>query len=665
MWSGGQGQARRRATWFVLALAFWLLVIVCRLVQLQVLQHGYYRAESDKRTTRVVELPARRGNILDRAGRPLALSLPAESIVVNPMRAPQPDVAAAYLAPVLGLDQRDLEQRLITAARQRRGFLWIKRRVSFAESQQLRRLGFGWVEFRRESLRAYPKGILAAHVLGGVDFEERGNGGVEQSFEEDLRGKAGAAHVIRDVVRRGVDSRTERPAEPGANITLTIDERIQHVAERELAKAVQESRSQTGSVVVLDPKTGDILALASYPAYDPNLPFKTRQDAEKRANHAVSVPFEPGSVFKVITVAAAMETTRLTPETIIACGRGRLNLFGRVIRDHHPYDMLPVAGVLAKSSNIGAIQIGLAVGERNLLNYVRRFGFGRPTGVPLPGESAGKVRELENWGRSSIGSVAMGHEISATTMQLAQATAAIANGGLLIPPRLVLSKQRQGQKAELTPVGSPRSILRPETAITMRRMMEGVVLNGTGTLARLDGYTAGGKTGSAQIFDPACRCYLHVYNSSFAGFAPVANPAAVVVVTINGASVFGGAVAAPVFREVASAALRLRNVPRDLPDNPPPRESAPVELADLAIPALESLEELLPEPATPERDGPRSVWGPRVPDFYGKTMRAVLEETARLGFPVEVSGSGVVRAQAPTPGSILPHNGRIRIVFAR
>ncbi len=659
-------RSRTRATALAVVLAAWFAVIAGRLLQLQVFQHSHYRGLSDRRTTGVVEIRARRGTIFDRAGRPLALSLPADSVAVNPRLAPEPQITAGFLAPVLGLNQRELEEKLEAAARQRRGFLWIKRRVSFAESDRLRRLGLWWVELRPDNLRAYPKGILAAHILGGVDFEERGNAGIEQGFEEELRGRPGAARVVRDVERRGVDSRTDVPAQPGTNITLTIDERIQHVAERELARAAQLHNSRSGSVVVMDPNNGDILALASYPPYDPNLPMRSATDVEKRANHALSVPFEPGSVFKVITVAAAMEATRLTPDTMIDCGGGRINLFGRVIRDHQPYGVLPVSGVLAKSSNIGSIQIGLAVGERNLLNYVRRFGFGRSTGIPLPGESAGKVRDLEDWGRTSIGSVAMGHEISATSVQLAQATAAIANGGLLVKPRLVLSRQRPGEQAEVMPAPTPVSIIRPETAITVRRMMEGVVLNGTGKLARLDGYTAGGKTGSAQIYDPKCRCYLHVYNSSFAGFAPVANPAVVVVVTINGAPVFGGALAAPVFRDVAMAALRARNVPRDLPDNPPPREGAPADLADLAIADLGSPAALLPAPGTPEREGPsRDLWGPRVPDFYGKTMRAVLEETAELGLAVEVTGSGVARAQAPIAGSILPHGGRVRVVFAR
>ncbi|MFB3776353.1 MAG: penicillin-binding protein [Bryobacteraceae bacterium] len=649
----------------VVLFSAWAVLIAARLVYLQVFRHQSYRRQSEAQTSRLMEIPARRGRILDRAGRTLAISLPVDSVVVNPLRAPQPDVCAGILAPILGLDRRETEAKLAAAAAQRRGFLWVKRKITFAQSERLRGLGLGWVELRQESLRAYPKGPLAAHVLGSVDHQDRGNAGIEQTLDAELRGRPGVARVLTDVIRRGVDSQVDLEAVPGKDITLTIDERVQHVAERELARAVQESRSRSGSVVAMDPKTGDILAMASYPSYDANRPATTEEELDSRANHAFSVPFEPGSVFKVVTVAAALETTRLLPETVINCGSGKLNLFGRVIRDHHPYSYLPVSDVLAKSSNIGAIQIGLAVGERNLFDYVRRFGFGSSTGLPLPGESAGKVRGLAAWGRTSIGSVAMGHEISATTVQLARAISAIANGGLLVKPRLVLNMQRPGQAVEKTAAEPGRRIIRPETAITMRRMMEGVVLRGTGTLARVDGYTAGGKTGSAQIYDPECRCYRHKYNASFAGFSPVANPAVVVVVTINGASVFGGAVAAPVFREVAAAALRLLDVPKDLPDTPPPREDEPVDFADLAVADLGSPAATLPEPGIPKRVGASDLWGPKVPDFSGKTMRAVLEESAAKGLPVELVGSGVAQAQAPPPGAILALGQRVRVLFAR
>lgn len=655
----------QRLSVLVVLAAAWVLAIAGRLVHLQVFQHQAYLQLAVQQQNRRVELSAPRGAILDRNGQPLAMSLTVESVCINPRRVPELSVAADILSSILQLDRRELLGKMTEAAQRGRGFLWVKRKISPGEAERLRSLGLDWIEFRTESKRNYPKGLLAAHVVGAVDHQERGNAGVEQALEGVLRGRAGKARLLTDVRRRSILAQIAAEAQPGADVLLTIDERIQHVAERELTKAVEENACVNGSVVVMDPRNGDILAMASYPGFDPNEPITTGMDLERRANHAFSVPFEPGSVFKVITVAAALETTSLRPGTIIPCGSGRINLFGRVIRDHHSYSALPMADVLANSSNIGAIQVGLRVGERRLLDYVRRFGFGRMTELPLPGESAGLVRDLKDWGKSSIGSVAMGHEISTTTIQLARACSVIANGGLLLKPRLVMATRQPARKPLIKPVEQPVRVIQPETAITMRQMMEGVVLHGTGRRARLEGYSAGGKTGSAQIFDLVSKRYTHRYNASFLGFAPVTNPGVVVVVTLNGASKFGGAVAAPVFREVATAALRLLNVQRDLPDAPPSREDEPVELDDLAIADLGSPAPMLPEPGIPDAHERVELWGPKVPDFYGKTMRTVIEECSAYGLPVELIGSGVARAQAPLAGSILPRGGRVKIQFAR
>jgi cell division protein FtsI (penicillin-binding protein 3) len=602
----------------------------------------------------------------DRNGRPLAIDLPVDSITVNPVQAPDPEIVAGILAPILGLDTAEVRTKVAAAAQAQKRFLYVGRKVGFQDTERLRSLRRWWIQFEPDMLRVYPKGSLASHLVGSVDHSGRGNSGLEQSQDQQLRGRPGSARMLTDVVHRGVGSQVRERPLPGKNITLTIDERLQYVAERELAKAVVNSHSQTGSVVVMNPENGEILAIASYPAFDANQPIQPTDDLEARMNHAASVPFEPGSVFKVITLAAALETTTLRPETVIPCGNGSINLFGRVIKDHNSYSALTMAEVLAKSSNIGAIQIGLRVGPQNLLNYVRRFGFGRKTGIPLPAESTGVVRNLDHWGKTSIGSIAMGHEISTTTVQLAQAISIVANGGRLVKPRLVVGRQRPGGGMEKDPLEPAQTVIRPETSITMRQMMEGVVLpGGTGTAARLDGYTAGGKTGSAQIFDQKCKCYTHLYNASFAGFAPLAKPAVVVVVTINGASVYGGTVAAPVFREVAGTALRLLNIPKDLPEAPPPRKDTQVETNDLAIAGLGSPDPQLLEPGIPSRGEALEVWGPKVPDFYGKTLQAVMQESARLGVPVDVTGSGIVRAQAPPAGGILAHGERVRVQFAR
>lgn len=657
----------------------WAVAILGRLLELQIVSHRELRRLADAQHLRNLEVRAPRGAIFDRNGRPLAMSLPVDSVAVDPRQVKDPAVAAGILAGVLNLDEAALLERLGSAAGgpTRRGFLWIKRKISREESERLRSLRLDWVEFRQESQRYYPKGSLAAHILGGVDHEERGNAGMEMALEDELQGLPGSVRMLTDVKQRGYNSEVFVKPQPGRNLTLTLHEGIQYVAERELKTAVEDNQCLTGSIVVMDPRTGDVLALANYPTYDPNEPVKPGdQGKQARFNQAASVPFEPGSVFKVITVAAALETTPLTPASIIPCGNGKINLFGRLIRDHNSYSSLSMADVLANSSNIGAIQIGLRVGNARMYEYVKRFGFGKTTGLPVPGESGGRVRRVSEWEPSSIGSVAMGHEVSTTTLQLARACSVIANGGLLMRPRLILFHQKPGGKAEAEPIEEPKRILKPETAITMRQMMEGVVLHGTGKKAHLDGYTAGGKTGSAQIFDLEKKVYTHRYNASFMGFAPVGNPSVVVVVTLNGASKYGGAVAAPVFREVASTALRLLDARKDLPEGVPPDSTGPNNVDDLAIADLSSSPPAPPATVPAAAGGALpaispagmanvQVIGPTVPDFKGKTMRAVMEESAALGLPVDVQGSGLARAQAPPAGALLAIGERVRVQFAR
>ncbi|MBV8818783.1 MAG: transpeptidase family protein [Acidobacteriaceae bacterium] len=559
----------------------------------------------------------------------------------------------------------------------------MKRKISDEEAQRLRALKLEWIEFRTESKRVYAYNSLAAHVLGGVDFEEKGNSGVEQSLDDELTGHPGAMRVTTDVYRRGYKARLESDATPGKTVRLTILSRLQFIAEQELKKAVLTHHCKSGSLVAMDPKTGEILALANYPTYDPNMRPKPGDDLTPRENLAVTAPFEPGSVFKVITVSAAMETTRLRPASIVSCGNGTIKLFGRVIHDHNSYASLPVEDVLARSSNIGAINIGIQVGDANMHRYVQAFGFGKRTGIPLPGEDSGVVRKLKHWQKSSIGSVAMGHEVSVTSVQLAQAASVIANGGYLVRPKLIAGAK--------TP--QPVQVLRPETAITMRRMMEGVVIKPWGTgyrYCRIPGYTAAGKTGTAQIYDNKAHVYTHFYNASFMGFAPVTNPAVVVVVTVNGATGlagYGGPSAGPVFREVAGAALRLLNIPKDLPDDVPPVQLTGVKASDNDL-ALSELTSSVPHPLAEVADSgqrifsgsededddspPRSpvtvgpmptVVGPKAPNFLGMTIRDVMQESSEKGIPVVFvgAGTGLVRSQIPGPGEALPAGERVRV----
>ncbi|MCL5744207.1 MAG: transpeptidase family protein [Acidobacteria bacterium] len=685
---------------FLAALSLlWAILIVIRLVQLQVVSHEAYREQAERQQHRVVQVKPTRGAIFDRLGRPLAMSLPADTVCVNPKRVPDIAVAADILSGVLGIDRQELYTRIKTAADNKRGFLPISKRIDPALSERLRSLKLDWIEFRTESERYYPNGPLAAHVIGAVDFQEKGNLGLEQSLNKELRGRTGIITTLTDVRQRGIESEVSKPVEAGTNLTLTLDEGIQFAAERELKAAAEQYHATAGSVVVMNPHTGDILALASYPGFDPNEPPKPGENPSLRFDQPVSLPFEPGSVFKIVTLSAALETTNLRPSSLIQCGSGTFNLFGRIIHEaKHGYGTLSMADVLAKSSNIGAIQIGLRVGNENLLRYIRRFGFGAKTGLPLPAEASGTVRDLKYWRKTSIGSVAMGHEISTTAVQLARACSVIANGGLLLKPRLILAKQKPGGPQEMMPIETPQRILKPENAITMRQMMEGVVLHGTGRAAKLKGYSSGGKTGSAQIFDLTTKHYTHEYNGSYVGFAPVTNPALVIAVTLNGVKVFGGVVAAPVFRAVATEALRLLDVPKDLPEDIPEPDNQPVDENDLSIADLgEPPSDLLaaavaPQPAVPvvsvampaQNVAPVSApagngshpaasaapvlvaaapSGPAAPGFEGKSVREVLQESLARGIQVEIIGSGIARAQFPAAGSPLPPGQRIRVVF--
>jgi cell division protein FtsI (penicillin-binding protein 3) len=691
-------QSTKRLLWLLRALIIWVGVIFLRLIWLQVMQHDDLLRQAQSQQQRVVPIQAQRGSILDRSGQPLAKSLPAESVLVNPKRVKDAAVTANLLAPILGLDKRQLAERIRAAMRRESGFLWVKRKVTAGEAERVRTYRLAEVEFRDETRRFYPHGQLAAHVLGSVGIAnpnetiERGTAGVEMSLDDDLAGSAGQMRVFNDVKQNPYDSVVGRKPEPGSDITLTIDQNLQYEAEKEIARAAQASGAKSGSIVVMNPYNGEILAMANYPTFDPNEPPVPGEAAEARSNLAITTPFEPGSVFKIVTLAAALEVTSLRPESLINCGNGTLNLMGRIIHDTHGHGVLSMAEVLAQSSNIGAIQVGLKVGDQQLYKYCRKLGFGRKTGIELPGESPGILRKVEHWTPTSIGSVAMGQEVSVTSLQLALAGAAVANGGMLVKPKLVLARQKKGESLERFADEKPDRAIAPETAIQMRQMMEGVVLHGTGKrYATIKGYTSGGKTGSAQIYDLKAHIYTHNYNASFVGFAPVTNPQIVVAVTLHdtrtGNAGFGGPVAGPVFSKVAMTALRMLDVPKDLPDSlspgraPSSEEVNDLSIADLGSDSRSSVSSVTLPPvqadssaaaAEPkETSSDRRPFlastsaGPKVPDFRGMTLRAVLQESAATGVQIEVSGNGLARNQAPPAGSILAPGVRVRVQFSR
>jgi cell division protein FtsI (penicillin-binding protein 3) len=675
--------------------------IFYRLVSLQVRQHDKYVAIARSQQEHKVEIPAPRGSIYDRNGQVLALSVSADSVSVNPQQIADIKGSAELLGEMLHLDQQALYQRLQWAKENHKGFLWIKRRLDPFETSRLKAVHLDYVTFVNDSQRRYPNGEGAAHIIGGVYKGEEGAAGIERSLDKDLKGHAGVERLVEDVHRHGLDSRVDTAALAGTGLTLTIDARMQYIAERELEAGVKAKNGRSGTAIVMNPYTGEILALANYPTYDPNKPPMPGDDPMSRFDLGVSVPFEPGSIFKVVTLSAALETTKLRPESPINTGGGTLTLPGRVIHEsHHGFGTITMAEVLAYSSNIGAILIGQQVGRENMYEYAHRLGFGQKTGISLPGESKGVLRPLSRWGTTSLASISMGQEVSTTSVQLARLCSVIANGGMLVKPKLVL---KRGDKLE--PTEAPVRVLKPETVMTMRMMMEGVVLNPRGTAhrtARLDGYTSAGKTGTAQIFDSQTHHYTHYYNASFMGFTPVTNPQLVIVVTVNrtsGDAGMGAAAAAPIFKTIATEALRMMDVPKDIPEGspdaaPPVKNDIPanadVSIADLGGDSVmdedNSLKQLIAEQAKQPRDpdeipaaqapapllavSPAPVpapvpAGPTVPDFRGKSMRDVVEEASFQGLDVMIEGSGVARAQLPLAGTPLRRGERIRIVFAR
>lgn len=700
--------ANHRLVFLAVILFLWALAIVARLFLLQVVEHDKYVEIARRQQEEQIAIHAPRGTILDRNGQALAISLPVTALSVNPRQITDTEMASELLSSSLSMDQQTLYAKLTNAQKDHKGFLWIRHDLDPFATERLRNLHLAYATFHNESEREYPGGETAAHVLGGLGVIKKdgpqiqGVLGIERGMNKVLHGQDGEESILMDVHHKGIDSRVDAVEMPGTQLTLTIDARMQYVAERELKAGVLAKHARSGSAIVMNPYTGDILAMANYPTYDPNTGPKAGDDPISRWNLADQVPFEPGSMFKVITLSAALETTHLKPDSMIPTGNGILKLPGRIVHESHGgYGTISMADVLAKSSNIGAILIGRQVGRENLYEYARRFGFGQKTGLPLPAESAGILRPVSRWGTTSLESISMGQEVSVTSVQIARAACVIANGGMLVKPRLVL---KRGEKTE--PVEAPVRILQPDNAILMRQMMEGVVLRGTGRVhARLNGYTSAGKTGTAQIYDAQTHHYSHNYNASFVGFAPVTNPALVVLVTVHntsGENGQGADAAAPVFTNIMTEALRMLDVPRDIPETeiaakkPQKKDKVydDVSIADLGGESImeedPSVKQLLadqmqiiptapggpPQPdaavsASSEAAQPTAVLqantytGPMVPDFRGKSMRDALEAASSRGIQVTVEGSGFARAQLPLPGTPLHTGEKIRIVFTR
>ncbi len=535
---------------FLLAFLLCSVALIARAVNLQVMETEFLQGQGEARFMREVEIPTRRGNILDRSGEPLAVSTPVDSVWVHPGELLQSPEGIAPLAEVLNADADDIERRL--TQRSGREFVWLRRRLHPDTAARIKDLNLNGVYLQKEYRRFYPAGEVAAHTIGFTNIDDVGQEGLELAYNDWLQGKPGLKRVIRDRKGRTIEhSEILREAEHGHDLSLTIDRRLQYLAYRELKRTVLKHGARSGTAVLLDIASGEVLAMVNQPSFNPNQPS---MDSDGLRNRVVTDVFEPGSVMKPFSVAAALEAGLVQPDSPIDTTPGTINVSGHTISDHHNYGPIDVTRVITKSSNVGATKLALSLEPEQLWDVYKRFGFGEVTGVGFPGESAGVLRNYSRWRRVEQATLSYGYGLSVTTLQLASATAALADEGRLRRPSLIQGAQNPAV-----------SIMDPEIARQVAMMMETVTgPEGTGKTARVTNYRVSGKTGTSRKASAAG--YASRYIATFAGFAPSSNPRLVCVVAINDPSngeYYGGLVAAPLFSTIMTGALRLLNIPPD------------------------------------------------------------------------------------------------------
>ena len=703
-------------------LFLWCCVICLRLIYLQVFRYGDFEQRAQHQQQRSIDVSPKRGIIYDRGGHELAMSMLVDSAFAVPTEIPDLPNTISLIARITREDPRVV----LADCRGRKTFCWVARKGDTQTIRRIRDLNLQGIHYQKEAKRFYPNHELAAQVLGYVGTDDEGLSGIEREYDDQLHGKPGEMLISVDA-RKKWFGRVEKEPEPGQNIVLTIDENIQYIAERELKQAIQDTHAAAGTLIVENPRTGEILALANWPTFDPNIRKQITPEALK--NRAVSDVYEPGSTFKVVTVSAALEERLTRPNEIFDCQMGSIVINGMRIRDHKPFGLLPVSGIIANSSDVGAIKIALRLGEDRFYKYIRAFGFGQQTGIELPGETRGLAKPVNRWSRVSIGAISMGQEIGISPLQLVGMVSTIANDGAWVAPRIVAAstQPQSGPQTVVFHPASERRVVSTMTAAQMKEMLQGVVLHGTGRKAILEGYSAAGKTGTAQKLDPATGTYSRTkYVASFAGFAPINNPAITVAVILDSAAGphQGGQIAAPVFQRVTQQVLEYLHVPHDV-ELPPNRqvllaerkatdedlaESSPDHLgASLEVAEAAASEpgttpaSTKPSPATQrslvvaaslreKESGPMPVpaagnvktasapdpkqptgtvvldveqGGIEVPSFLGKTVRAAIEAAEDSGLELEAIGNGIARDQTPTQGSHVAAGSRIVVHFER
>ena len=536
------------------------LILIGRLFIVQVARHATLQEQASRQFARPITLQPERGRILDRHGRVLATSVVIQSIYVNPQEIAAPDEVAPHLARLLQRPFLEVREKLVGKGT----FVWLERQVAPETVSQLQALNLRGVYFKNETRRYYPKQHLAGQVLGFVGVDEQGLGGVEAQYNRELAGQPRQIMLQRDAKKRPVSFLAADAAEHprGADVYLTLDERLQHVAERELAAQVQFTQAKSGLVLMMQPHTGAILAMASYPFFDPNA-FRDPQQQAWQRNRAVTDPTEPGSTFKLIVAAASLEAETVRMNDVFFCENGLMIQSGRRIRDHEPYGFLRFPEVIEHSSNICTVKISERLSSLTLYHYIRRFGFGEKSLVELPGEDAGQLRAPQRWSRFSHASLAIGQEISVTPLQLLTAYAAVANGGWLMRPRIV-SRLVDAETETHFPPEVRQQILSPQTVEKLTTIFTGVVERGTGKTAAVEGYTVAGKTGTAQKVDRHRGVYSNrEVMASFVGYMPAEEPQLILLVMIDEPQKlrWGSQAAAPVFQRVAQQALHYLQIP--------------------------------------------------------------------------------------------------------
>ena len=651
--------------YFLIAvMGIWGTAIGARLYFLQVVQSADLKTRATRQQQRTLDVSPRRGIIYDRNNNELAVTIKVDSFFVNPEEVKDQVRTARVLSDITGVPRAELLERFDTE----KNFVWIKRRVVASEANAIWRARLPGVYSQPEDQRFYPKKELASHVLGYVNIDGEGIGGLEYKYNKAVRGEPGILHIRRDA--RGLRYQSdEEPAAPGANLVTTIDQNIQFILEKELREAAVRTRAKGIAAVVMDPHSGEILAMANYPDFNPN--EYAKYEPTDRINRAVNAVYEPGSTFKVLTVGSALEEHLTTVDELIDCLGGGITIAGHRISDHNKYGLLTTTQIVQNSSNVGAIRIGLRLGEDRFYSYVQRLGFGRPTGIDLPGEERGLTKPVSRWSGMSLASMSMGHEIGVTPLQVLAMASAIANGGILYRP-FVVKRVVDPKKGitETEPHGE--RVLTAETTAKLRPMMEDVVTGGTARAGQLEGYTAAGKTGTAQKVIDGHYSKTKFWGS-FVGFAPASDPRLSIIVVVDEAIGLhqGGQVAAPVFKRVAEQSLRYMSVPSDEPLYSPKytlkeeKKPVPAKHAAPAPPLPADWKVVDAAFSTAATVQPVLEMGEiAVPDFSGKSLRQVTEQCLKIGIRLRSSGSGGAVEQFPPAGSPVRPGTHVQVRFA-